>query len=90
MASKIIEEGSCYEWSSYMYVRGYHDCQAVWTPTIGEMLLLKVELTNSYDDLCCVSYTGWHSGWSCFKVCQQRRLLLSQEGWEYWICDKIN
>ena len=45
MASK---EGFCYEWSSY--IRGYHDHQAVWTPTIGEMLLLKVESTNPYDD----------------------------------------
>ena len=48
MASKVVEEGSSYEWSSY--VRGYHDYQAVWTPTIGEMLLLKVEPTNPYDD----------------------------------------
>jgi len=48
MASEVVEEGSCYEWSSY--IRGYHDYQAVWTPTIGEMLLLKVEPTNPYDD----------------------------------------
>ena len=48
MASEVVEEGSCYEWSSY--IRGYHDYQAVWTPTIGEMLLLKVEATNPYDD----------------------------------------
>ena len=27
-----------------------HNYQAVWTPTIGEMLLLKVEPTNPYDD----------------------------------------
>ena len=26
-----------------------HNYQAVWTPTIGEMLLLKVELTNPYE-----------------------------------------
>ena len=48
MASEVVEEGSCYEWSSY--IRGYHDYQAVWTPTIREMLLLKVEPTNPYDD----------------------------------------
>ena len=42
MASKVVEEGSCYELSSY--IRGYHDYQAV------EMLLLKVEPTNPYDD----------------------------------------
>ena len=48
MASEVVEEGSCYEWSSY--IRGYHDYQAVWTPTIEEMLLLKVEPTNPYDD----------------------------------------
>lgn len=46
MASEVVE-GSCYEWSSY--IRGYHDYQAVWTPSIGEMLLLKVEPTNPYD-----------------------------------------
>ena len=48
MASEVVEEGSCYEWSSY--IRGYHDYQAVWTPTIRETLLLKVEPTNPYDD----------------------------------------
>ena len=48
VASNVVEEGSSYEWSSY--IRGYHDYQAVWTATIREMLLLKVEPTNPYDD----------------------------------------
>ena len=48
MASKVVKEASCYEWSSY--IRVYHDYQAVWTPPIGETLLLKVEPTNPHDD----------------------------------------
>ena len=47
MASQIVGEGSCYEWSSY--VRGYHVYQTVWTPAVGEMLSLAVEPTNSHD-----------------------------------------
>ena len=47
MASQIVGEGSCYEWSSY--VRGYHVYQTVWTPAVGETLRLAVEPTNSYD-----------------------------------------
>ena len=48
MASEPTVDASSYEWSSYS--RGYHDYQAVWTPSLGEMLQLKVELTNPYDD----------------------------------------
>ena len=48
MASKVVEEGSCYEWPSY--IRGYHDYQAKWTPSVREMLILKVEPTNHFDD----------------------------------------
>ena len=48
MASEPTVEASCYEWSSY--IRGYHDYQSVWTPSLGEMLQLKVEPTNPYDD----------------------------------------
>ena len=50
MASKPTVEASCYEWSLYMYIRGYHDYQAVWTPSLGEMLQLKVEPMNPYDN----------------------------------------
>lgn len=48
MASEPTVDASSYEWSSY--IRGYHDYQAVWTPSLGEMLQLKVEPTNPYDD----------------------------------------
>ena len=48
MASEPTVEASCYEWSSY--IRGYHDYQAVWTPSLGEMLQLKVEPMNPYDN----------------------------------------
>ena len=48
MASEPTVEASCYEWSSY--IRGYHDFQSVCTPSLGEMLQLKVEPTNPYDD----------------------------------------
>ena len=47
MASQIVGESSCYEWSSY--VRGYHVYQTVWTPAFGETLRLAVEPTNSHD-----------------------------------------
>jgi len=47
MASQIVGEGSCYEWSSY--VRGYHVYQTMWTPAVGETLRLAVEPTNSHD-----------------------------------------
>ena len=47
MANEVVEEGLCYEWS---YIRGYHEYQAIWTPSIGEMLVLKVEPTNPHDD----------------------------------------
>ena len=46
--SKVVEEGSCYEWPSY--IRGYHDYQAIWISSVGEMLILKVEPTNRFDD----------------------------------------
>ena len=47
MASHIVVESSCHEWSSY--VRGYQVYQAVWIPAMGEMLRLAVEPTNSHD-----------------------------------------
>ena len=49
ITSQVIGEGSgpCYEWSSY--IRGYHEYKEVWTPTLGEMLQLKIEPTNPSD-----------------------------------------
>ena len=31
------------------YIRGYHVYQVVWTPVVGEMLLLKQDPTNTMD-----------------------------------------
>ena len=31
------------------YVRGYHEYKEGWTPSLGEMLELKVEPTNLHD-----------------------------------------
>ena len=31
------------------FIRGYHVYQVVWTPVVGEMLLLKQEPTNTMD-----------------------------------------
>ena len=49
MANQVVEEKSrfCYGWSSY--VRGYHEYKEGWTPSLGEMLELKVEPTNAHD-----------------------------------------
>ena len=49
MANQVVGEGSgfCYEWLSY--VRGYHEYKEGWTPSLGEMLELKVEPTNAHD-----------------------------------------
>ena len=47
MASDIVGEGSCHEWSSY--VRVYRVYQAVWISAMGEMPRLAVEPMNSHD-----------------------------------------
>ena len=47
MASNIVVESSCHEWSSY--VRSYRLYQAVWIPAMDEMLRLAVEPTNSHN-----------------------------------------
>ena len=49
MANQVVGEGSefCYGWSSY--VRGYHEYKEGWTPSLGEILELKVEPTNAHD-----------------------------------------
>ena len=46
MANQVIGEKSD-RWSSY--VRGYHEYKQGWTPSLGEMLELKVEPTNAHD-----------------------------------------
>lgn len=48
MASQVTEEGSCYEWPSY--IQSYHNYKEVWPfPTLGVMLHLKVEPMNPQD-----------------------------------------
>ena len=47
LASHIVGEGSCHEWSTY--VRGYQVYQAAWISAMGETLGLAVEATNSHD-----------------------------------------
>ena len=49
ITNQVVEEGSgfCYGWSSY--VRGYHEYKERWTPSLGEMLELKVEPMNAHD-----------------------------------------
>ena len=79
MASKVVKEASCYEWSSY--IRRYHDYQAVWTSTIGEVL--KVEPTNPHDDFTVSIVKGGAVVGHVVKYVSSY-LLLSQEGWECW------
>ena len=47
MANQVIGEGSgfCYGWSSY--VRGYHEYKKGCTPSLGEMLELKVTFVTA-------------------------------------------
>ena len=49
MANQVVGEGFgfCYGWS--FYVRGYHEYKEGWTPSLGEMLELKMERTNPHD-----------------------------------------
>ena len=49
MANQVVGEGYgfCYGWSSY--IRGYHEYKEGWTPSLGEMLELKVEPMNAHD-----------------------------------------
>ena len=49
MANQVVGEksGFCYEWLSY--VRGYHEYKEGWTPSLGQILELKVERTNAND-----------------------------------------
>lgn len=49
MASQIVGDGASLEWISY--VRGHHVyCQLGWTPVIGELLTLKRQPDNGYDN----------------------------------------
>ena len=49
MANQVVGEksGFCYRWP--LYIRGYHEYKEGWTPSLGEMLELKVEPTNVHD-----------------------------------------
>ena len=49
IANQIVGEmsGICYGWPSY--IRGYHEYNDGWTTRLGQMLELKVEPTNAYD-----------------------------------------
>ena len=49
ITNQVVGEGSgfCCGWSSY--VRGYHEYKEGWTPSLGEMLELKVEPTNAHN-----------------------------------------
>ena len=46
MVSHVVSEGCCYEWP--LYVRESR-IQSVWSPTVGEILRLTTELTNSHN-----------------------------------------
>ena len=66
MANQVIGEksGICYGWS---YVRGYHEYKEGWTPSLGEMLELKAELTNAHEQF---ATARWNGGRSHSQACQ--------------------
>jgi len=47
VASQVAGKGSCYE--RPLYIRGCHEYKEVWSPTLRDMLHLKVEPTNPQD-----------------------------------------
>ena len=47
MASQIVGASESFQLSSF--VRGYHEYQHLWTPRIGEVLVVKQERDNRYD-----------------------------------------
>ena len=48
MASQVVgDQQACYEVNSF--VRGLHVYQDIWTPVVGEVLLLKREPDNAHD-----------------------------------------
>ena len=50
MASQPVHSHSRLSTAEFdSYIRGYHVYQVVWTPVVGEMLLLKREPTNAMD-----------------------------------------
>ena len=50
MASQPVHSPSRLSTAEFdSYIRGYHVYQVVWTPVVGEMLLLKREPTNAMD-----------------------------------------
>ena len=49
MTSQLISSSTVEVLEIDSYVRGYHAYQDVWSPVIGESLLVKRESTNSKD-----------------------------------------
>lgn len=47
MASKTVGGGGLFQLESF--VRGHHVYRTSWTPSVGEILPVKRELTNEYD-----------------------------------------
>ena len=48
MANQVVgDQQACYEVNSF--IRGLHVYQDIWTPVVGEVLLLKREPDNSHD-----------------------------------------
>ena len=49
MASQVVSDTGLQVLEIQGYIRGYHAYMEVWTPTIGEVLLVKTEPTNGKD-----------------------------------------
>ena len=49
MASQTVSGSELEVLEIHSYIRGYHVYVEVWTPTIGEVLLVKTEPTNIKD-----------------------------------------
>ena len=49
MASQPVSDNEVQILEIQSYIRGYHAYMEVWTPTIGEILLVKSEPTNCQD-----------------------------------------
>ena len=49
MASQVVSDTGLQVLETQGYIRGYRAYMEVWTPTIGEVLLVKPEPTNDKD-----------------------------------------
>ena len=49
MASQAVSGSGIEVFEIHSFIRGYHAYTALWTPTIGEVLLVKPEPTNEKD-----------------------------------------